>query len=82
MLMLTWGPIWSATVTQFQLANLVLLELAPFFLSGLAVFGFRADGSPLIEERPVGADEVVLEDNGDVRYSNCRNAWMTLSFAG
>lgn len=69
MLMLTRGSIWSATVTHFQLANLeMLLELAPFFLGGLAVFGFRANGSPLIEERPVGADEVVLED-GEVCLS-------------
>jgi hypothetical protein len=61
MLMLARGSIWSAAVTQFHLANLeMLLELAPFLLGGLAVLCFRANGSPLVEERPIGSETVFL----------------------
>jgi hypothetical protein len=45
----------------------VLLEFLPFLVGGLAVFFGGPDGPPLVEERAVGADQVVLED-GHVRF--------------
>ena len=45
----------------------MLLEFLPFLVGGLAVFFGGPGGPPLAEERPVGADQVVLED-GHVRF--------------
>jgi hypothetical protein len=42
----------------------VLLELAPFFFGGLAVFFGWPGGSAFVEERPVRADQIVLKHRG------------------
>ncbi|MFF7987172.1 hypothetical protein ACFZDK_50255 [Streptomyces sp. NPDC007901] len=49
----------------------VFLELAPFVRRGFAVFLFGPCRSPLVEEGPVGADQVLLED-GQVRLRGAR----------
>ena len=57
------GSVGAAAGAEFELALFeVLLELAPFLIGGFAVLGLGADGPALVEEGPVGADEVVLED--------------------
>jgi hypothetical protein len=40
----------------------VSLEFLPFLFGGLAVFSGGPGGSPLVEERPVGTDQIFLED--------------------
>ena len=66
--MLASRPARTSACSQRHLPQLeVLLEFLPFLVGGLAVF-FGGPGSPpLVEERPVGADQVVLED-GHVRF--------------
>lgn len=69
------GAVGAATFADFELAGLeVLLEVAPFLVGGLAVFGLGSFGSPLVDEGAVGADEVRVEENGSVGYRNCPNA--------
>jgi hypothetical protein len=48
--------------------NEVLLELLPLSGGGFAVFGFGAASSASAEERSVGVDEFVVEENGTVGY--------------
>jgi hypothetical protein len=75
--------IGTPAFTEFQLARLeVRLELAPLLFGGLTVLGFRAQGPPVVEKRPAGPSQILVEDNGDLRYSNCRNAWPTVWFVG
>ena len=64
-LMLARRPVRTSAGSQRHLAQLeVLLEFLPFLVGGLAVFFGGPGGPPLVEERAVGADQVVLEDNG------------------
>jgi hypothetical protein len=57
------GPVGAAAGPEGDLAPLeVLLELAPFLVGRLAVLGLGPDGPALVEECPVTADEIVLED--------------------
>jgi hypothetical protein len=51
----------------------VLLELLPLSGGGFAVFGFGAASSASAEERSVGVDEFVVEEDGTVGYWNCLN---------
>src|SRR6266516_4345246 len=61
--MFTYTPIWTAAFTEFQLACLeVRLEVAPFLLGRFAVLGLGPQGPPVVEEGPVGADELLIED--------------------
>jgi hypothetical protein len=56
------GSVRAAAVTEFHLAKLkVRLEIFPLFFGGLTVFLGWAGRSPLVEKRPVGADQVFLE---------------------
>lgn len=53
----------AAAFAEFELSELeVLVELAPLVLGGFAVFGLGSCGPPVVQERPVVADQVVLED--------------------
>ncbi|WP_410663954.1 hypothetical protein [Amycolatopsis sp. lyj-84] len=40
----------------------MLLELTPFLIGRITVFLRRPDCSSAVEEAPVGADDIVLED--------------------
>ncbi len=51
----------------------MLLEVAPFLVGGLPVFGFGPLRSAVVEEGPVGAYEFVVEEDGNVGYQNYRN---------
>src|SRR5882757_1988303 len=62
MLVLAWGLVRAAAGAELELAGLeMLLELSPLHLGRRAVLLGRADRAALREERPVGADQVVLE---------------------
>ncbi len=62
MLVLAGRSVRPGAFPEFHLAlSEVLLELAPLGVGGLAVLLRRADGSPPVQERPVGADQIVLE---------------------
>lgn len=52
----------AAAGAQFEFAELeVFVELVPFVVSGLAIFGFGADRAAPVEKPAIGADQVVLE---------------------
>jgi len=58
------GSVRAPAGAEFELALFgMLLELAPFLVGGLAVLGLGPCGPAIAEECPVGADEVVLEDD-------------------
>src|ERR1035441_2736736 len=66
--MLARCPVRASAGSQRHLPQLeVLLEFLPFLVGGLAVFFGGPGAPPLVEERAVGADQVVLE-YGHVRF--------------
>ncbi len=64
MFMFAGRAIGTPAFTEFQLACLeVRLEVVPLLFGGLAVLGFRAQGPPVVEERPVGPNQILVEDS-------------------
>jgi hypothetical protein len=56
------GVVGPAAGAELKFAQLeVVLEFGPFLVGGLAVFSGGPQGPPLVDEGPVGADQVVLE---------------------
>ena len=83
MFVLTGCSVGSVAGAQCDLAQVeVVPELGPFGVGGFAVLLARAAGAALVHEAPVVADHLFRIDNGDLRYSNCRNAWPTAWFVG
>ena len=72
--MLAGRAVGTAALAELQFPELeVLLELASLLLGRFAVLGRWPECPPVVEERPVGADELFIEDRA-------MYAWVVLMF--